>query len=60
MEELVEDFLQALRNERGRAEQTQKTYAAALNRFVTWAKGQGIHRWSEIELPHLTKFLLHE
>jgi integrase/recombinase XerD len=60
MEELVEDFLQALRNERGRAEQTQKTYATALNRFVGWAKEQGIHRWSEVELPHLTKFLLHE
>jgi integrase/recombinase XerD len=60
MEELVEDFLQALRNERGRAEQTQKTYAAALNRFVMWAKGQGIHKWPEVELPHLTKFLLHE
>jgi integrase/recombinase XerD len=60
MDELIEDFLQALRNERGRAEQTQKTYATALNRFVTWAKGQGVQRWSEIELPHLTKFLLHE
>lgn len=60
MEELVEDFLQALRNERGRAEQTQKTYATALNRFVTWAQGQGIQRWSEVELPHLTKFLVHE
>jgi integrase/recombinase XerD len=60
MDELVEDFLQALRNERGRAEQTQKTYASALNRFVGWAKEQGIHHWSEVELPHLTKFLLHE
>jgi integrase/recombinase XerD len=60
MEELVEDFLQALRNERGRAEQTQKTYATALNRFVAWAQGQGIQRWSEVELPHLTKFLVHE
>jgi integrase/recombinase XerD len=60
MEELVEDFLQALRNERGRAELTQKTYASALKRFVAWAEGQGIQRWSEVELPHLTKFLLHE
>lgn len=60
MEELVEDFLQALRNERGRAEQTQKTYASALNRFVAWAKANGIEKWSAIELPHLTKFLIHE
>src|ERR1051326_622484 len=60
MEELVEDFLQALRNERGRSEQNQKTYASALNRFVTWAKTKGIQRWSEVELPHLTQFLLHE
>lgn len=60
MEDLVEDFLQALRNERGRAEQTQKTYAAALNRFVGWAQANGIQKWSEVELPHLTKFLIHE
>jgi integrase/recombinase XerD len=60
MEELVEDFLQALRNERGRSEQTQKTYATALNRFMSWAKANGIHKWSAVELPHLTKFLLHE
>ena len=60
MEDLVEDFLQALRNERGRAEQTQKTYAAALNRFVAWAKANGIQKWSDVELPHLTKFLIHE
>jgi len=60
MEELVEDFLQALRNERGRAEQTQKTYAAALNRFVTWAGTQSVQRWSEIRLSHLTAYLLHE
>jgi integrase/recombinase XerD len=59
MEELVEDFLQALRNERGRSEQTQKTYATALNRFVAWAKNEGLHKWSEVELPHLTKFLVH-
>jgi integrase/recombinase XerD len=60
MEELVEDFLQALRNERGRAEQTQKTYATALKRFVAWASSNGIHKWSEVELLHLTKFLIHE
>ncbi|HUS34443.1 MAG TPA: tyrosine recombinase [Verrucomicrobiae bacterium] len=60
MEELVEDFLQALRNERGRAEQTQKTYATALKRFVAWANANGIRTWAEVELPQLTKFLIHE
>jgi integrase/recombinase XerD len=60
MDELVEDFLQSLRNERGRAEQTQKTYAAALNRFVAWAKTQNLQRWAEVELTHLTRFLIHE
>lgn len=60
MNELVEDFLQCLRNERGRAEQTQKTYAAALNRFVDWAEKQGVQRWSEVQLQHLTKYLLHQ
>jgi integrase/recombinase XerD len=60
MESLVEDFLQSLRNERGRAEQTQKTYAAALNRFVDWAREEKIARWNEVQLPHLTRYLIHE
>lgn len=60
MEELVEDFMQCLRNERGRAEQTQKTYAVALNRFVAWARGQKIERWKEVQLSHLTQYLIHE
>lgn len=60
MDELVEDFLQSLRNERGRAEQTQKTYAVALNRFIAWARQQNIHRWGEVDLGHLTNYLLHE
>lgn len=60
MEELVEDFIQALRNERGRAEHTQKTYAASLNRFVAWAEKQSLQRWSEVELKHLTAYLIHE
>jgi integrase/recombinase XerD len=60
MDELLEDFLQSLRNERGRAEHTQKTYAAALNRFIAWAETQKIQRWSEIQLAHLTQYLVHE
>src|SRR3989442_13286109 len=45
MQNLVEDFLQHLRNERGQAENTQKTYAALLGKFVSWADGHGLTDW---------------
>lgn len=60
MQELVEDFLQYLRNERGQSENTQRTYAALLGRFVGWADRQGLKNWTAIELPHLMSFLQHE
>lgn len=60
MHNLVEDFLQYLRHERGRSEQTQKTYAAMLNRFVAWAEGRGLRDWRGVEFAHLTAFLEHE
>ena len=60
MQTLVEDFLQHLRHERGQAEHTQRTYAALLNRFVTWANQQAIRDWSSVELRHLMAFLQHE
>ena len=60
MNNLVEDFLQHLRNERGQAEHTQATYKGCLGRFVTWAGGAGLHDWKEVGLVHLTSFLLHE
>lgn len=60
MQTLVEDFLQHLRNERGQAENTQRTYAALLNKFVTWAEGQGLSDWSDVQLSHLMNFLKHE
>ena len=60
MQDLVEDFLQHLRNERGQAENTQKTYAALLGRFTAWAGEEGIRGWREVTLKHLTDFLLHE
>jgi integrase/recombinase XerD len=58
--ELIEDFLQHLRHERGQAEHTQKTYSALLNRFVTWAAGQGISDWQSVQLRHLMAFIQHE
>jgi integrase/recombinase XerD len=57
---LVEDFLQYLRHERGQAEHTQRTYAALLNRFVTWAASQNLSDWKQVELKHLMSFLQHE
>lgn len=60
MQVLVEDFLQHLRNERGQAENTQRTYAALLGKFVAWAEGQGLSDWTDVQLSHLMNFLKHE
>jgi integrase/recombinase XerD len=60
MEELVDDFLSYLRNERGQSAHTQKTYAGLLGKFVRWAKQQGVTAWTSVGLSHLTKFLQHE
>ena len=60
MNQLVEDFLQYLRHERGQAEHTQKTYAALLQKFVAWAGQQGLSDWKAVELRHLMAFLQHE
>ena len=60
MQNLVEEFLQYLRHERGHSAHTQKTYAALLNKFVAWAKQQGLNGWESVELSHLMKFLRQE
>jgi integrase/recombinase XerD len=60
VQDLVEDFLQHLRHERGQADHTQRTYAALLNRFVVWARAQGLTTWSAVDLKHLMAFLQHE
>jgi integrase/recombinase XerD len=60
MNQLVEDFLQYLRHERGQAEHTQKTYAALLNKFSAWAAKQGLSDWHSVKFPHLMAFLQHE
>jgi integrase/recombinase XerD len=60
MENLVDDFLQYSRSERGQAAHTQRTYAALLGRFVQWAQSTGLEDWRSVELKHLTDFLLHE
>ncbi|MBC8095119.1 MAG: tyrosine-type recombinase/integrase, partial [Akkermansiaceae bacterium] len=60
MQNLVEDFLQYLRHERGQSENTAKTYAALLGKFVTWSGNEGLHSWAEVELQHLMAFLKQE
>lgn len=60
MQSLVEDFLFHLRHERGQSEQTQKTYAGLLKRFVEWAGKNGITDWRSVELSHLMAFIEHE
>jgi len=60
VQSLVEDFLQYVRHERGQAEHTQKTYAALLNKFTTWAQTQGVSDWKSVGLQHLRAFLEHE
>ena len=42
---LIEDFLQYLRHERGQSEHTQKTYASLLARFAIWAGRQRLTDW---------------
>lgn len=57
MQELVEDFIQHLRNERGLAEPSQATYFSLLGQFVRWAEGRGLRDWRAVELAHLMDFL---
>jgi integrase/recombinase XerD len=57
---LVEDFLFHVRHERGQSGNTQRTYSAALNRFVRWAETKGLTDWRRVELAHLTDYLAHE
>ena len=60
MQTLVEDFLQFLRHERGQSDNTAKTYAALLGKFVAWAEKEHVTDWPSVELKHLTGFLQSE
>lgn len=60
MNAALEDFLQHIRHEKGQSAQTQKTYAALLNRFVQWAESHRLSDWQDINRKHLTGFLKHE
>jgi len=60
VQNLIDDFLSYLRNERGQSAHTQKTYAALLNRFVEWAGTQNLSGWESVQLSHLMSFIEHE
>ena len=60
MQQLVEDFLQYLRHERGQSDNTAKTYAALLGKFTAWAASQNLTDWKSVGLTQLMAFLQHE
>jgi len=60
LQRLVEDFLQFLQHERGQSENTARTYAALLGKFVAWAAAQKIADWQAVTLKHLMRFLQYE
>jgi len=60
MQNLVEDFLQYLRHERGQSDNTAKTYAALLGKFTSWAAKQKLKSWKSVRLNHLMAFLQNE
>src|SRR5258708_15965171 len=60
MQNLVEDFLQYLRHERGQSDNTAKSYTALLGKFTIWAAKQNLTDWKSVELKHLMAFLQHE
>ncbi|HZF01393.1 MAG TPA: site-specific tyrosine recombinase [Methylomirabilota bacterium] len=60
MQNLVEDFLQFLRHERGQSDNTAKTYAALLGKFTAWAGKQGLTDWKQVDLKQLMAFLQFE
>jgi len=57
MQNLVEDFLQYLRHERGQSDSTARTYAALLGKFTAWAAKQNLADWKQVKLKHLMAFL---
>jgi integrase/recombinase XerD len=60
VQNLVEEFLQHVRHERGQSELTQRTYAALLGKFVAWAERRKLTDWRSVELQHLTAYLQEE
>src|SRR5258706_1840388 len=60
MQELVEDFVQHLRNERGQSENTEKAYFALLSHCVLWADHQGLKDWKDVRFSHLMSYLQFE
>lgn len=60
MDALIEDFLVHLRNERGQADHTQRTYAALLKKFADWAAKKKVTEWKAIRATNIIDFLQYE
>jgi integrase/recombinase XerD len=60
MEQLIEEFRQHLRHERGHSEHTQRMYASLLHRFVQWANSKGLKDWQAVRLTDLMAYLQSE
>lgn len=60
MDELIDDFLQHLRLERGLSENTLRTYAAQLHRFAVWARKRALPSWQQVQFEDLMAYLQHE
>ena len=60
MQSLVDDFLQHLRLERGQSDNTVRTYAALLGKFLSWSEKHQLKDWRAVEFKHLTAFLQSE
>ena len=59
MEALVEEFMVHVRHERGHAANTQRTYAALLQRFVQWASGRSLAT-GQVRTQDVSDFLASE
>jgi site-specific recombinase XerD len=53
----LKTFCNTLRLERGQSDNTAKTYAALLGKFVAWAETCQLTDWKAVEFKHLTAFL---
>jgi len=60
MDELIDDFLQHLRLERGLAENTVRAYAVQLHRFAAWAQERDLQAWQQVKFDDLMAYLQHE
>ena len=59
MKERIEDFLNAMRSERGLAVNTLDGYGRDLRRYAVYLSGEGLKAWERCGRDHLTGHLSH-